>query len=421
MAGMRKQATWVCCGLLGVAVQGATVHAPADLPSDGVRFQQPLLHSTAVLSRLPEWVVSSNPSLEIGADDGANLDMEDLEQADFLGSREVLVLGGLPSRLLAIDVGTAKSRSIGRRGAGPGEYEQMRDIFVRGDTILITDYALMRLTAMHRSGRFLWSRRLEPPVVQAATRIAGVMADGTTVLFSAGVLDEGNTAKRTTSGVYSVRRAGPAHVIAQLPDLHLVQTDTRYNGQLRRRMLPLRLSSSARVVATQSLIVSTSADDFLLDMRAVDGHVTRSIRLAKPLRAVTRAMRGAAVEKELDVRLRAPRGEPLIDPKETERQVRTATYADSLPAIHSLLLASDGTIWMVEGIGPTDGGWSAFGIRPDGSLVARLTSNAPGEPLAIEADKVLVREVDSDGAAVLRMRGVLSRGRAGNKHPRIPQ
>lgn len=282
----------------------------------------------------------------------------------------------------------------------------MTDVVVSGDTILITDPANMRLTGLHRAGRVLWTQRIEAPATRTAGRIAGIVSSGGIVLHSAGSYgSESDTVSRVYSQVYLLPRQGASRLIARVADLIMHRTETRYRGRVRYRATPVRFTSSARVVANGSTIFSTSGENYELELRSSTGQPNKRVRLRLPRRAVTETMRQADIEENID-RLRAPRGEPLIDPRESERLARTAAYADSLPAIHSLLWSPEGVVWIVDGIGPTDRGWTATGIRPDGSLVARLVSKHPGVPLAIERTRVIVREQDADEAAVLRVRSI---------------
>jgi hypothetical protein len=65
---------------------------------------------------------------------------------------------------------------------------------------------------------------------------------------------------------------------------------------------------------------------------------------------------------------------------ETERLIRSACFAEQLPAVESLLVGTDRTLWVVAGIAPTDSSWCAVGLRLDGSVTGRLCGTGGGRP-----------------------------------------
>ncbi len=59
------------------------------------------------------------------------------------------------------------TRSIGRRGAGPGEFRNVSSMNWRGDTLWVSDGTLRRIQGFTESGQFLVSR---PKPAQTASR-----------------------------------------------------------------------------------------------------------------------------------------------------------------------------------------------------------------------------------------------------------
>jgi hypothetical protein len=66
------------------------------------------------------------------------------------GDRNVVLVSGAGEELLR----------FGRRGSGPGDFQGIDGLFVRGDSIHVYDAGLMRLSTFDRSGRLLSSSRL---------------------------------------------------------------------------------------------------------------------------------------------------------------------------------------------------------------------------------------------------------------------
>ncbi len=75
-------------------------------------------------------------------------------------------------------------RTIGRRGSGPGELQNVRNIGLRGDTLWTADDVAGRITLFAASGRPLETLRIASPVLPGASRPtppAGLLSDGSVV------------------------------------------------------------------------------------------------------------------------------------------------------------------------------------------------------------------------------------------------
>ena len=80
----------------------------------------------------------------------------------------------------------------------------------------------------------------------------------------------------------------------------------------------------------------------------------------------------------------------MVDFSESERLARETPFADSLPSIGEMFVASHEVLWVVDAIVKDDSGWTAAGFRHDGSIVGRLRG-AVGRPMAFGDDRVVVR------------------------------
>lgn len=75
-------------------------------------------------------------------------------------------------------------RAIGRRGSGPGEFQQVGGIGWRGDTLWATDDPAYRINLFSPRGDALQTLRIDAPLLPGAsrpTRPAGLLADGSVV------------------------------------------------------------------------------------------------------------------------------------------------------------------------------------------------------------------------------------------------
>jgi len=364
-------------------------------------------HDTLSLNTVPLRDVSSKIIAELT--DADDMDgVEDVAKAILLGPSGAILLGARPARIVARDFINGQTTRFGRAGSGPGEFRRPTDVALSGDTVVLLDPSLARLSFFQAStGKLLWSRQIE---LKRTNSIAGVLPNGSVVLHSAGIfVDRSATpVERALADVTAVPRAGEPVRLLGVPDLFLKSVEARFGERREIVQVPVRLGPTAAVVTTGDKIVATSSERLGFSVYDSNGGLLQQVTVAKALRPVTPRMRSLAMQVEID----ALRGssEPLVDRAEYERRiVRSAPYRDSLPAIHRLLVARSGTIWAVEGIAPGDSGWTAIGFRASGTVTGRIRSRIRGVPLAIDDDRVLTREYDADGSAVLRIRGISRR------------
>jgi hypothetical protein len=99
----------------------------------------------------------------------------------WLGRDRRLLVADLRSRLRLYDEIGRFVRAIGSEGRGPGEFVQIDWIApYRGDSVVVYDGALRRMTILDGSGRFSRTLELQPPVegIRGPPKPAGVFSDG---------------------------------------------------------------------------------------------------------------------------------------------------------------------------------------------------------------------------------------------------
>ena len=106
-------------------------------------------------------------------------------------------------QVLVYDAAGRRTATIGRNGAGPGEFRAVGAINWFGDTLLVLDQALRRASYFDGRGKLLATRAFPSPM--AATPVRGMSAPGTSRFFIpfAGTPDGG------LSGIAHVRKADP--------------------------------------------------------------------------------------------------------------------------------------------------------------------------------------------------------------------
>jgi len=142
------------------------------------------------------WGVEDRPFLSIGSLEGAeDTSLHDVTGAHALSDGRVAILNAGSREIRIYDEAAALMRTIGRGGEGPGEFRYMSlGGVLPGDTMVVLDPALRRMSLVHPEAGVVRSARLDPEVSDNAT--AWGVFDNRTVLFGRG----GTSADR--EGVY---------------------------------------------------------------------------------------------------------------------------------------------------------------------------------------------------------------------------
>lgn len=104
--------------------------------------------AASAAAQLPEWRVDPRPALVIGPEAGVPGEFTYILSAARLGDGSVAVVSRGTQDIRIFDPRGAHVRTFGRKGAGPGEYEQPFYVGRAGDTLFIYDYSFHRVTAL---------------------------------------------------------------------------------------------------------------------------------------------------------------------------------------------------------------------------------------------------------------------------------
>lgn len=107
----------------------------------------------AAQAQLPTWRVDATPARVIGPEAGVSGEFAFILSAARLSDGSIAVVSRGTHDIRIFDAAGRHTRTYGRKGAGPGEYEQPSYIGRSGDTLFIYDYSFHRVTALDaRSG-----------------------------------------------------------------------------------------------------------------------------------------------------------------------------------------------------------------------------------------------------------------------------
>ncbi len=314
-------------------------------------------HDAAAFTGAPQFVLDPVPLMIAGGANGAaDYDLTYAYQAVLLSDGRLATLATIGNKLLIFDTDGRGQRVVGRTGEGPGEFMAVNGMFrMPGDTLFLPDGANNRLNWVLADRGVVKNSPRGTERRRPYERAVGLLPGGRFLMTSAGLLQEGLVGRvtRPSTPVFILTIDGNTREVTALPDYEIAVIESWYRGRPRNQSMPLRFSRSAQVLAWDTLVATAVGDGYRIDLRNAAGVVLAQLRVAVSRRVVTRAMRERAIEQELS-RLRAPSGERMVDPKESERLVREQPFADSLPPYHELFTTAEKTLWVVDAIVPGD-------------------------------------------------------------------
>lgn len=379
--------------------------APTVRTEGGITIME---HSADAFERAPQLEVEPIPLMVAGGAGGdPTYDLTRVSYAVPLSDGRLFTFSRVGNAVYLFDRQGKGERVFGQTGKGPGDWMRFVDPQVlAGDTLLVVDLGNQRLNWLTADGGVVRTARLEVSgEMWRVNSLVGRLPTGEMIMHSAGTWGghETDSLNRSIASITGLDVAASAwRTIATIPDLTGAEFETRFRGRRSSEWRPLRLGGWALVTVWDSLVASVEATSPAIDLRDASGTIRSRLVINRPGRAVTDAIRAAQVDMEL-ARLSAPASEGMVDPDESRRLAREAPFADTLPRFSRLMAASDGTLWAVDAIAPSDSGWSATAFRPDGAIIGRLQVRGRSTPMAFAADRVIVRTEDEDGVVAVHV------------------
>lgn len=162
--------TTLCCALFTVAGCGEVGSHPDETDT-------PSLEVVADIGEAPRWLFSEEPILSLGEDGGDGPTFYSIRDVRFGEDSTIYVLDG---GSVAVQVFSAEGRfvrTIGRRGDGPGEFQNPFELYVTDSEMVVWDTQVRRLTRFDLEGEVIGTQSAATSLLQGA-RLAGLFPDG---------------------------------------------------------------------------------------------------------------------------------------------------------------------------------------------------------------------------------------------------
>lgn len=343
------------------------------------------------------WRLSDEPTLQIGRMDGDPAYMFDRVRAALRLSDGRIAVGNIGSYEVRFYGPDGRHlRSVGRKGAGPGEFNGMT--FLRrlpGDTLMVFEGVVGRITLLGPDGRL--ARMEQAPVMDGlAVDAQGRFTDGT-LLASRNVARFREVPAGMRRDTLLWMRVDPrTKRVDTLPTTpgseSFVNVSRAASGMVMMGMMSFPFMRDVHTAMVGDRYWQGASDAYELVLRRADGTPERIVR--RRVKAVPVA--GAYLDSVRRVREAesGPAAGSAID---------AVPLPDRLPAFARILADDEGNLWVQRtkwpGYVPTE--WDVF--DPEGTMRGTLAMPAGFHPTHIGGDFVLGVWKDEDNVEYVRM------------------
>lgn len=326
------------------------------------------------------WIELSPDPLVIGATAGqAGVELFQVRDAERFPDGGIVVANGGSAELLFFDAAGEHVATGGRRGGGPGEFQQITSlVLLPGDSVLVFDLQSNRASLFDRSGTFV---RDFVPSADPRVSLIGRFADGSFAgTLPARLEMEGLQNGLTVRDIVHVRYQPPGQTASAEgsadegaridtldigPGSQMVLRMTQHGGEIRSIELlrPPFGRTTGTAVADDAVYIGTQIG---AEIRVVDrsGRLVRLIRTGGAEAPVTPELKEAWIERQTA-------SVPPDRQTATRRVYSEIEFPPTVPAYGGILAARDGTLWIQDYTGTgASNDWTVHG--PDGRRRARI-------------------------------------------------
>jgi hypothetical protein len=381
------------CGSEGEAGPSATVR-----DSSGVAIVE---NHGSVPADAPPWTLSADPITAIGSFDGPEADqLFRVRGALRLPDGRIAVGNSGTNEIRIYRTDGSHEKSWGGEGEGPGEFSSVLLAGRWGDSLVIMDRSLRRITLLHPDEGFV---RSFTPEDGAGQYIMGAwaMAGGTVLLRDVFLGDEevsltdGSRRDPTPLAVCDAQGTLVAD-LGHFPGADQVFVTMRTDYGIARVLMDVPFGRSPQIAVAGNRMYFGSQDSYEIGVYRADGALERLVRLDRIPIPVTDAELAAFVEADL-----ADLDESAIPDR--RRQLEEMPRMEFRPAHGAVYADPTGYLFVEDYPGP-GGDVTEFNVfDPKGRLVARLSLPPGLRPLEIGEDYLLGLYEDDLGVEYLRL------------------
>lgn len=350
-----------------------------------------------------QWHLAARPTVTIGGEGNSHTEFLRVGRAMRLPGGQIVVSNGGTSEIRIFDKSGAFLRSIGRRGAGPGEFRDPHLLDSAGDTLFIEDNPTRRITLVRVDGTLLKTIPIPGRDPAGAFIVDGRLRNGrwlVSTVRSPNIYGPERTYRDSARiGTLAPNASGDVVWLTVVPGMtFFVHNPTNAAHGDIVGVVPLA-PKAVSVVSGDEVIIGNTGDN-VIGSYADTGAVLHLITL--PLTALPLTDAKIAQARKLAVDQ---------NPSERSRPWLNALYSRgvmgrSLPVFFDLVPGPESSLWVQAG--PTDPAtaalWLVLDLRdPEGKPRATLSSPPGFRITEVGADYVLGVHTDADGVETVQL------------------
>ncbi len=384
---------------------------PVARDSAGVTI---LEHPAGALERAPLIAFDSVPFAEVRGDSTSD-DLSRVFAGVALSDGGFAFFDPVRAGVWIVDSVGLLRRVIGRRGEGPGEFEEVESGVARGvdDTLAVTDVSTARVTILHPTGGVVRQAPFERSLGGNAYALNGGLPDGSWVASPSSWVIVGMGAP-----AFGLERGVPVlHVdpfaapprrdsVGFLTSLKAVRVVTKMRGREERGVVIPEFTNPGRGFAWGGKVALYDNHRWELVLTPpVAGGQRSVIRVVDGARHSTPALLDsvAAERRRRSERVIAAGRTPMETPEEAEFNARSTPMAEVVAPFGREYVAPRGTLWLVDQMVPGDPTLGMTALDTAGRLLGRAFLPPSSEIVAVGEDRVLLRHKGEDDVVVLRI------------------
>lgn len=387
--GMRKPPIVVLASVLA-ACGGDGSRGPAATVTDSAGIE--IVTNTGDISGLPVLRVDTVPLLSIGLVDGeAPYLLDRVGHATTLDDGRIAIVNAGTDEVRLFDAEGRYIRTFGRSGDGPGEYRFPIRVWQLGDSIVVVDVTMNRITVQPLDGS---SSRTVPGVPDSRPSIAPLFTDRSVILP---IEDQtfpspGESADMSMAYVRVPLDGSPPDTLIVLPNGKRVTREFETGGRVAYVTGPRLFETQAYAGVADGRLVAGSAAKPEVVVLELDGGTTRIIRWTGQATPISNAY----IQTFIDERTAT-----LDDPAPLRQQILESEHPDSFPRFDAIL-GGHGQLWVRPYRLPGETGPYRWRVHDgDGRLIAvaevpaglTLYEVGPDRVLALTTDDLDVQHV----------------------------
>jgi hypothetical protein len=353
-----------------------------------------------------EVVLDSLPVLTIGGSGkGPDYDFGEVRAAVRMGSGQIAVADGKSSVIRFYDSTGTFLRQVGRKGQGPGEFQEIGLLWsAPGDSLLVYDLVSRRLSTFDPAGNFAHQVDLAK---QGFLQPMGRLNDGVILaigfVFNPETFAAAGSATRPAQPVLLIPAdSTPPDTLGPFPGIEMYAVNVEFGGRTFPNPMTVQFGHSTTVAGRGDRIYVGDNARYEIAVYSLDRKLVRLIRATAPEVPVTQPMREAQQARNLEQMAANAERIPAPLRDQVEGWIKTARYAERLPPYQQIRLDHDGNLW-VQHFGMPDEPQHHTVFDSTGAVRARLVLPAKLQLLELGSDYILASGEDADGLPYVRL------------------